>query len=207
MDEYSYLGNADVSYIDELYISYKNDPDSVDESWKKFFQGFEFSQERYGENGHSSSSSALSSPKEIKVRNFIYAHRSRAHLKSDTNPVRERRPHVSRLQLEDFGLSENDFSEAFDIGEELGMGKAMFKEIKERLARLYLGHIGYEYNHIRNSDIFEWFKKKIETKGININPPDTEKKRILSKLTEAVVFENFLHTKFFGSETILIRRR
>ncbi len=202
MDEYSYVGNADVGYIDDLYLSYKNDPESVDESWKKFFQGFEFSQERYGENGHSNAgaSSTLSSPKEIKVRNFIYAHRSRAHLKSDTNPVRERRPHITRLRLEDFGLSENDFSETFDVGEELGIGKATFKEIKERLARLYLGHIGYEYNHIRNSDIFEWFKKRVETEGVNINPPDTEKKRILSKLTEAVVFENFLHTKFLGQK-------
>ena len=201
MDEYSYVGNADVSYIDDLYLSYKNDPDSVDESWKKFFQGFEFSQERYGENGNASGgSSSLSSPKEIKVRNFIYAHRSRAHLKSDTNPVRDRRPHITRLRLEDFGLSENDFSETFDVGEELGIGKATFKEIKERLARLYLGHIGYEYNHIRNSDIFEWFKKRVEAEGVNINPPDTEKKRILSKLTEAVVFENFLHTKFLGQK-------
>ncbi len=200
MDNYSYIGNADVSYIDDLYISYRNDPESVDESWKKFFQGFEFSQERYGENGHPTDSSEAGSPKEIKVRNFIYAHRSRAHLKSDTNPVRRRRQHITRLSLTDFGLSENDFDEKFQVGTEIGIPQATFKEIKERLARIYLGHIGYEYNHIRNSDIFEWFKKKVETEGVDINPGLDEKKRILSKLTEAVVFENFLHTKFLGQK-------
>ncbi len=199
MDKYSYIGNADVGFIDDLYRSYKNDPESVDESWKKFFEGFEFSQERYGENGQAADLGERS-PKEIKVRNFIYAHRSRAHLKSDTNPVRPRRKHVTRLELGDFGLSESDFSEEFQVGAEIGMGKASFQEIRDRLEKIYLGHIGYEYNHIRNSDIFEWFKKKVETEGVDINPNADEKKRILSKLTEAVVFENFLHTKFLGQK-------
>ncbi len=197
MDKYSYVGNADVGYIDDLYRSYKDNPDSVDESWKKFFQGFEFSQERFGENG---AATTTTSPKEIQVRNFIYAHRSRAHLKSLTNPVRQRRQHVTRLSLEDFGLSESDFNEEFQVGEEIGLGKATFKAIKEKLEKVYLGTIGYEYNHIRNSDIFEWFKTKVESEGVEINPPIEEKRRILAKLTEAVVFENFLHTKFLGQK-------
>lgn len=200
MDQYSYIANADVGHIEDLYQSYKADPDSVDESWKKFFEGFEFSLQMYGENGSAAAAGATSSPKEIKVRNLIYAHRSRAHLKSDTNPVRERRQHSTRLELSDFGLSEADNNEEFQVGEEIGIGKASLKVIKERLEKIYLGHIGYEYNHIRDSDIFEWFKQKVETDGVEINPPIPEKKQILSKLTEAVVFENFLHTKFLGQK-------
>ena len=200
MDQFSYIANADVGHIEDLYQSYKNDPNSVDESWKKFFQGFEFSLQFYGENGHKPDTAVSSSQKEIKVPNFIYAHRSRAHLKSDTNPVRERRDHVTRLTLEDFGLSESDYTEEFQVGEEIGLGKATLKAIKERLELIYLGHIGYEYNHIRNSDVFEWFKAKVESEGVAINPPVSEKKQILSKLTEAVVFENFLHTKFLGQK-------
>lgn len=200
MDQYSYIANADVGHIEDLYQSYKADPESVDESWKKFFEGFEFSLQMYGENGTAASGGATSSPKEIKVRNLIYAHRSRAHLKSDTNPVRERRNHTTRLELSDFGLSEADFKEEFQVGEEIGIGKASLKVIKDRLEKVYLGHIGYEYNHIRDSDTFEWFKTKVETDGVEINPPISEKKQILSKLTEAVVFENFLHTKFLGQK-------
>lgn len=200
MDQYSYIANADVGHIEDLYQTYKADPESVDESWKKFFEGFEFSLQMYGENGAAASGSATSSPKEIKVRNLIYAHRSRAHLKSDTNPVRERRNHTTRLELSDFGLSEADFKEEFQVGEEIGIGKASLKVIKDRLEKIYLGHIGYEYNHIRDSDTFDWFKSKVETDGVEINPPISEKKQILSKLTEAVVFENFLHTKFLGQK-------
>lgn len=198
MDKYSYISNADVGYIDDLYQSYKENPENVDESWRKFFEGFEFSQQRYGDNG--APGAALEGSKEIKVRNLIYAHRSRAHLKSDTNPVRPRRKHNVRLELDNFGLSEEDLNEEFEVGSEIGLGKASLKAIRERLAKIYLGHIGYEYNHLRNSDIFEWMKNKVEAEGVDINPPKEEKKRILSKLNEAVVFENFLHTKFLGQK-------
>ncbi len=197
MDNYSYISNADVGYIEELYQNYKTDPQSVDSSWQKFFEGFEFSQQKYGENG--APEDTIGS-EEIKVRNFIYAHRSRAHLKSDTNPVRNRRQHVTRLDLTDFGLDDSHMTKTFEVGKEIKLGPATFKDIKERLARIYLGPIGYEYNHIRNSDIFEWFKSKVETEGVNIEPNLDDKKRILQKLNEAVVFENFLHTKFLGQK-------
>ncbi len=199
MDKYSYIANADVGHIESLYQSFKEDPASVDESWQKFFEGFEFSQARYGENGSAASTSDISSD-EIKVRNFIYAHRSRAHLKSDTNPVRPRRQHNVRLELDNFGLTDNDLDKEFEIGAEIGLGKSTFRKIKERLETVYLSKIGYEYNHIRNSDIFEWFKKKVETEGVDIEPEKPIKSRILQKLNEAVVFENFLHTKFLGQK-------
>ncbi|MEQ8339419.1 MAG: 2-oxoglutarate dehydrogenase E1 component [Cyclobacteriaceae bacterium] len=204
MDKYSYISNAHVSYIDDLYKQYKEDPESVDPSWQKFFEGFEFSQEKFGGNGTAVEAPATGakviSPKEIRVRNYIYAHRSRAHLISDTNPVRERRKHVTRLSLSDFDLSEADLDEKFEIGQEIGIGTASLREISERLEKIYRGHIGYEYNHIRNADIFEWFKTKVETEGVDITPDKQSRNKILSKLNEAVVFENFLHTKFIGQK-------
>ncbi len=198
MDKYSYIANADVGYIDDLYKSWKVDPNQVDESWQKFFEGFEFSQQRYGD-GSPNDVGGLGSD-EIKVRNLIYAHRSRAHLKSDTNPVRERRKHNVRLDLSHFGLSEQDLTKEFEVGSEIGLTKASLEVIKERLEKIYLGHIGYEYNHLRNSEIFDWMRNKVEKEGVDVVPNDDEKIRILSKLNEAVVFENFLHTKFLGQK-------
>lgn len=199
MDKFSYVGNADVNYIDDLYQSYQQDPESVEESWKKFFQGFEFYQTHHGSNGVASAGPSIG-PDEIKVRNYIYAHRSRAHLKSDTNPVRQRRQHVVQLDLENFGLTDDDFNKEFEVGSEIKLGKASFKSIKERLEKIYLGHIGYEFNHIRNGDLFRWIRDQVETAGVDIEPKMELKKRILQKLNEAVVFENFLHTKFLGQK-------
>ncbi|MGK7389575.1 MAG: 2-oxoglutarate dehydrogenase E1 component [Candidatus Cyclobacteriaceae bacterium M2_1C_046] len=199
MDKYSYISNADVNYIDELYQSYKQDPESVDHSWRKFFEGFEFSLMQYGENG-AAVAEEVESSKETRVRNLIHAYRSRGHLKSKTNPVRERRDHNVKLSLEDFGLDEQDLDTEFDVGSEIGIGRASLRKIKETLDSIYLGPIGFEYMHIRDSQILDWFKKKCESEAVNIDPAIEEKKRILSKLNEAVVFENFLHTKYLGQK-------
>ena len=198
MDRYSYIANAHGSYLDELYADFKKDPTSVDESWQKFFEGFEFSLQKYGENGATTGEAV--STKDTQVRNLIHAYRSRGHLKSDTNPVRQRRDHKVRLSPEEFGLQKEDMDTEFVVGNEIGLGKAKLKDIVVALDKVYLGPIGYEYMHIRDSDVLDWFKKKCEKEGLNLNPPIDTKKRILQKLNEAVVFENFLHTKFLGQK-------
>lgn len=198
MDKYSYISNAHGHYFDELYASYQKDPESVDVSWRKFFEGFEFSQQQYGENGKEAVT--LLTPKETAVRNLIYAYRSRGHLKSDTNPVRKRRDHNVSLELSNFGLSDEDMDTEFSVGEVVGLGKATLREIIDRLTKVYLGHIGFEYIHIRDSEILEWFKAKCEDEAADINLPTEKKHRILQKLNESVVFENFLHTKFLGQK-------
>ena len=53
MDRYSYISNAEVGYLDQLYQNYKKDPSSVDITWQKFFEGYEFQSQRYEKtNGH-----------------------------------------------------------------------------------------------------------------------------------------------------------
>ncbi|MFL5729900.1 MAG: 2-oxoglutarate dehydrogenase E1 component [Cytophagaceae bacterium] len=207
MDKYSYVANAHVSYIDELYESFKKDPQSVDSSWQQFFQGFEFSLQKYGEtngksNGASSStpSAGTLSEKEVQVRYLIHAYRSRAHLKSKTNPVRERKDRKAILDLKDFGLSESDLDTVFQAGNEIGIGAASLRKIIEALKFIYEGTIGFEYMYIREPEMLDWFKNKVEKESLNFNPSLDEKKRILFKLNEAVVFENFLHTKYIGQK-------
>lgn len=198
MDKYSYIANAHGNYIDELYKAYQSAPSSVDESWQKFFEGFEFSLQKYGEDG--ANDPAPVSSKETLVRNLIHAYRSRGHLKSDTNPVRQRRDHNVQLGIENFGLSQGDMDTAFEVGNEIGLGKTTLREIIKALDKIYLGPIGFEYMHIRDGETHDWFKKKCEDASLNDTPSLDTKRRILEKLNEAVVFENFLHTKFLGQK-------
>jgi 2-oxoglutarate dehydrogenase E1 component len=201
MDKYSYISNADVGYLDQLYQSYKSDPNAVDPTWQKFFEGYEFSQQRYGENGHTAvATEDLHSIKETQVRNLIFAYRSFGHLKSKTNPVRERRNHNVNLDHKSVGLSDADLDTEFDVAAEIGMQRSTLRKIIEKLQVVYLGPIGFEHNFIRNDDIRAWLYQKIEKEYYSYNPGQDEKKRILSKLNEAVVFENFLHTKFLGQK-------
>ncbi|MCH7401293.1 2-oxoglutarate dehydrogenase E1 component [Belliella kenyensis] len=219
MDKYSYIANAHVAYIDELYADYKNNPESIDPSWKTFFDGFEFAIAQYGEDQDGVSAppqvkpaanGALATrgtimdmeqlPKEIKVRALIHAHRSRAHLRSKTNPVRERRDRKALIDLEDFGLDQNDLNTEFQAGSEIGIGTAKLSKIIESLKTIYEGPMGFEYLYIRDPEMLDWLKTKIEKEALAFNPATEEKKRILSKLNEAVVFENFLHTKYLGQK-------
>jgi 2-oxoglutarate dehydrogenase E1 component len=198
MNMFSYLSNADVSYLDQLFQNYKADPTSVDITWQKFFEGYEFSQQRFGENGAPAADSL--SVKETQVRNLIFAYRSFGHLKSKTNPVRERRNHNVQLDHKTFGLTDADLDAEFDVAAEIKMPRTTLRKIIERLQTIYVGPIGFEYNFIRNDDVRKWFIEKVEKSYFNYNPSQDEKKRILTKLNEAVVFENFLHTKFLGQK-------
>ncbi|KEO72932.1 2-oxoglutarate dehydrogenase E1 component [Anditalea andensis] len=221
MDKFSYISNSHVAYIDELYNDFKKDPESIDPSWKTFFDGFEFAITKYGEdpeggavvgtapaakaeNGSLATKGTIMDmeelPKEIKVRALIHAHRSRAHLRSKTNPVRERVDRKALIDLADLGLSDSDLDTEFQAGEEIGIGKAKLKDIVAALKKIYEGSMGFEYLYIRDPEMLDWLKTKIEKEALTFNPPTEEKKRILSKLNEAVVFENFLHTKYIGQK-------
>ncbi|SFU04531.1 2-oxoglutarate dehydrogenase E1 component [Algoriphagus locisalis] len=220
MDKFSYIANAHVSYIDELYSSYKSDPESIDPSWKEFFDGFDFALTNYGEEDNAAASNGKAAapakngalatpgtimdmeqlPKEIKVRALIHAYRSRAHLRSKTNPVRERRDRKALIDPQDFGLGQEDMNTEFQAGNEIGIGTAKFSKILESLKSIYEGSVGFEYLYIRDPEMLDWFKTKVEKDALAFNPTHEEKKRILSKLNQAVVFENFLHTKYLGQK-------
>ena len=214
MDKFTYIANAHVAYLDEMYAAYKNDPSSIDPSWKEFFDGFDFAISHYGEGAPTSSSSveakttALSGtimhvenlPKEIRVRAMIHAYRSRAHLRSKTNPVRERRDRKPLIDPENFGLGQEDMQSVFEAGKEIGIGAATLAQIVDALKTIYEGPMGFEFLYIRDAEMLDWFKSKVEKEALAFAPSHDEKKRILFKLNQAVVFENFLHTKYLGQK-------
>jgi len=202
MDRYSYIANAHGSYVEELYKAYLQNPGAVDESWRKFFEGFEFA-EQYNGNGAVAFETSIPegvSPKEVAVSKLIFAYRSRAHLRSKTNPVRPRKSRNPWLDLELFGLSEADLDTTFQAGNELGIGPATLRKIIDTLKYIYEGTIGFEFTYIREPEVFDWLRNKFEKEALAFNPSLEFKKRILKKLNEAVVFENFLHTKFLGQK-------
>jgi 2-oxoglutarate dehydrogenase E1 component len=200
MDKYSYISNADVGYVDQLYQNYKKDPASVDLTWQKFFEGYDFSSYQHAGNGNGTAVADTLSIKETQVRNLIFTYRSFGHLVSKTNPVRERRNHNVQFDHKSVGLTDADLDTEFDVAAEIGMPKSTLRKIIEKLKAVYHGPVGFEYNFIRNDEIRQWFCQKCEKEYYNYTPSKDEKKRILAKLNEASVFENFLHTKFLGQK-------
>ena len=121
MDRFSYLHAADPALVEDQYKKFLEDPGSVDESWRQFFDGFEFALKHYPSRKQSEGTVY---PSEFKVINLINGYRQRGHLFTKTNPVRTRRKYTPTLDLENFGLSNEDLSGSFEAGHEIGIGKA-----------------------------------------------------------------------------------
>ena len=175
MDRYSYISNAHGAYIEELYKAFLEAPESVDPSWQRFFEGFEFSldfkddSQKINGNDAYDQIAVEDSTKETRVRELIHGYRTRGHLKSNTNPIRPRRTHKVFLDLADFGLSEDDLNKEFEVGNRIGIGKSSLKNILQTLKKVYLGPIGFEYMYVRNPDILDWFKQKAEKESMRTN--------------------------------------
>jgi 2-oxoglutarate dehydrogenase E1 component len=206
MDNYSFLNAAHTAYFAELYDQYLQHPDNVEPSWRAFFQGFDFSLES---NGVTELVTIQESPevevpeqlqKEFRVVKLIDGYRSRGHLFTKTNPVRDRRKYSPTLDLENFGLNQADLGTVFNAGEIMGIGPSTLQVIIEHLKRIYCDSIGVEYMYIRNPEKVNWIQKRL---NVNDNHPrfsEAQKKHILKKLNQAVSFENFLHTKYVGQK-------
>ncbi|WP_054852053.1 2-oxoglutarate dehydrogenase E1 component [Olleya sp. ITB9] len=204
MDKYSFLNAAHTAYFADLYEQYLKNPDSVEPSWRAFFQGYDFGSENYTEDGVLTENVSSQIPehvqKEFQVVKLIDGYRNRGHLFTKTNPVRDRRKYEPTLALENFGLSDADLDTSFNAGDILGIGAQTLREILKHLNSIYCDAIGVEYMYIRKPDEIQWIQNKL---NINDNQPNfsgEQKKHILKKLNEAVSFESFLHTKYVGQK-------
>ena len=212
MDRFSFLNAAHTQFFADTYEQYLSNPDSVEPSWRAFFQGFDFGMTTYNEEQVVAQMANFSSDnqdfnivsdklqKEFNVLKLIDAYRTRGHLFTETNPVRERRLYTPNMDLENFGLSNTDLNTVFDAAKIIGHQPKTLQEIINHLKNVYCKHIGIEYMYMRKPEVIQWIQSKL---NINDNLPNfdtNQKKHILGKLNEAVSFENFLHTKYVGQK-------
>lgn len=210
MDRFSFLNAAHTEFFADLYDQYLENPDSVEPSWRSFFQGFDFGSSYGGQIDHAVMADAVSNvdvsklsdklQKEFNVLKLIDAYRTRGHLFTKTNPIRHRRTYSPTLDLENYGLSSADLNTVFDAAKAMKLEPTTLQNILGHLDRIYCQSIGVEYMYIRKPEVIQWIQDKI---GYNDNQPKfsaDRKKHILSKLNEAVSFENFLHTKYVGQK-------
>ena len=156
MDSFSFVGNSDIEAIENLYQDYQKDPDSVDPGMRDFFRGFDFARMKYEEAVPGQVS------KEFNVINLIHGYRQRGHLFTATNPVRSRRKYFPTLDVETFGLSEEDLDTVFQAGDDIGLGSVPLRDIVEHLKQTYCGSVGVEYLYIRHPEMVSWLKKRME---------------------------------------------
>jgi 2-oxoglutarate dehydrogenase E1 component len=203
MKDFSYVTGPTPAYIESLYSEFAKDSTTVDPEWKKFFEGFDFALS----NGivDASPANGKAAPagdqlvKELGVFELIRAYRKRGHLEATTNPIRARKDRHAMLGITNFNLTEKDLESTFFAGKFIGLPNGKLKDIVANLKQLYTGNVGIEYTYINDTEKCHWVQKTYEElmqKPLSV----TERKRILEKLNEGVIFEKFLNTKFIGQK-------
>ena len=194
------LETMDIGAIEALYNKYKANPDSVDESFRYFFQGFDLAATRFPLKPEGANGMLSLSQKELDVLRLITSYRRRGHLFTKTNPVRTRRSYSPTLAIENFNLCEQDLDTRFEAGKEIGLGKATLRDIVDRLEETYCASIGVEYRYMTKPDIVRWLQEKMETTGNREVFGKEKKLRILDSLIKASGFEDYMHKKFVGQK-------
>ncbi len=195
------MNTVHTGFIEELYQQYLENPDTVEPSWKSFFQGYDLANSDYSLEADKV---VVEIPqqvyKEFKVIELINGYRTRGHLFTKTNPVRNRRQYSPTLELENFGLGKDDLKTIFNAGSILGLPPTALSEIVNHLESIYCDSIGIEYMFIRNPEEIQWWQDKLNENDNHPNYEASTKKYILSKLNQAVTFEQFLQTKYVGQK-------
>ena len=209
MKDFQYITNAHPAYIENLYNDYLANPDSIDVELRKFFEGFDFAIENNvaKKNGIALGVTPAALPtitpsqieKEFSVYQLIVAYRRKGHLVAKTNPIRERIDRKANLGLENFGFSDADLDTTFEAGKFVGLGKASLRNIVAHLQKCYTHNLGVEFSSVNSRRKRDWIINAVEHTMQEAVPLE-QKKRILQKLNEGVMFEKFLHTKYVGQK-------
>jgi 2-oxoglutarate dehydrogenase E1 component len=177
-----------------MYLKWREDPSSVNGQWQVFFQGFDLAM------CPRTCASGEEAKKQSGVAGLIFAYRSQGHLIAELDPLGNNLDHHPDLDLERFGLSEEDLDHVFDTGHLGGPQRAPLKEIIASLKETYCRTIGVEYIHIQDTRQRRWLQHEMEPLKNRPAYTEDQKREILEHLTDAEVFETFIQKRYPGQK-------
>ncbi len=225
-NQQSILSGPNATAIGELYQRFLSSPDSLEESWRRFFGDLDEEARALVEglnggavpatNGQSAAAVAAgvagdrnltagdiraATLDSIRALMLIRAYRVRGHLEADLDPLglKPVEPHPE-LDPKSYGFGEADMDRPIFIDNVLGMETATLRQIVEAVRQTYCGKIGVEFMHIQDPAQKAWIQERIESIHNQPNFTETGKRAILERLTAAEGFEQFLNKKYTGTK-------
>jgi 2-oxoglutarate dehydrogenase E1 component len=220
--EMSQPGTINLAFVEELYASYLRDPASVSSDWQDYFaqmrngdsvgpNGFEptfprstiFNPPMPDANDHNVRMAVEEESTHLqdRVDQLIRAYRICGHAIAQIDPLGLPRPVPPELDPAFYGFTEADMDRRFSCETMHCRGFLTLREIIERLRNTYCRSIGVEYMHIDDLKIRGWLQERMEPTENRINISRKEQLRILTRLTDAVTFEEFIRKKFIGAKS------
>jgi 2-oxoglutarate dehydrogenase E1 component len=182
--------------IDAAYQRWRQDPESVDPSWRYFFEGFELGAARPA----AAPAPSAEAPAQGGVVRLIYAYRELGHFIAHLDPLSDVRTSHPQLELAEFGLSDADLDRPIDPRPFKGLTHATLAELLKALRDTYCRTVGVEYRHIQDNAIRHWLEERMEPVRNRPHFDRARKIRILKCLHYAELFERFLHTRYSGQK-------
>ncbi|HET8656915.1 MAG TPA: 2-oxoglutarate dehydrogenase E1 component [Longimicrobiaceae bacterium] len=193
-------------YVLGLYERFQEDPQSVDPSWRSYFQSFS----PPAPEAPSAPPGRTAVPADVRA--IVAAHelaasiRARGHTAAKLSPLNAPPALDPALRPEAHGLSAEELAAlpASIVGGPVAQGAASAREAMERLRATYSGTAGYEFEHIVDPGEREWLREAVETGRFRSPLGDDEKRSILRRLSQVEGFEKYLHKAFFGQKRFSI---
>jgi 2-oxoglutarate dehydrogenase E1 component len=212
------LPNAsNLAFVEELYAEYRRDPAALDPGWRAYFaalangaapaaQGPSFRPRSLFDppgRGGVAAPAPVSDPAALQDRldRLVRSHRVRGHLIARIDPLDRPRPHYSELDPAHYGFTEADLDRRFAAADVQGPPTLTLREILERLRTTYCRSIGVQFMHIDDPKKKFWLQERMEASQNRIQLSRDEQVRILTRLTDAVIFEEFVQKKFLGAKS------
>jgi len=193
---FSFASASNLSFIESLYERFRQDPQSVEASWRHFFEGMDFATLAFKKERIKGGKAS----DDLRVYHLIQAYRTYGHLlaKCDTIAMH----HIERtpeLDLKNLGFEENELNNPFPTCGFLPEPGVPLKVLIEALRKTYCGTTGFEYMDLGLPEVEKWLQKRIEP-YFQVNLTKEQKIKILHTLNRAELFENFIHTKYVGQK-------
>src|SRR5262249_38757666 len=165
MNRLGFATRWNLDAIEAAYQRWLQDPDSVDESWRLFFEGFELG----SDGAHPLATAGTDAQAQAAVVRLVQAYRDLGHFLARLDPLGEPRKSHPQLELAAFGLDQSDLERTFSSGNFLGLPQGKLGEILAALRLTYCRTIGVEYLHIQDTDVKRWLQERMEP---NRNQPN-----------------------------------
>jgi 2-oxoglutarate dehydrogenase E1 component len=201
MNRPTVASRGNLELIESQYQRWRHDPDSVEESWRSFFEGYELGTSLNGTAAATSTADLETARLQASVTRMVDSYREIGHYLADLDPLQLKPPRESHelLDLEEFGLSEADLDRTF-FTRIVPEGSATLRELLKVLRETYCRSVGVEYMHIQNPRVRRWLQERMEPIRNRPRFDLRQKRRIILKLNAAELFETFLHTHYVGQK-------
>jgi 2-oxoglutarate dehydrogenase E1 component len=220
--ETSHLYGGNATFIEELYDQYLENPNSVAEPWRDFFDRMQ--QEGLRDRSHSSviesfrrkdgggrivvqaagGMDARAAEKQAAVLRLINAWRVRGHQLSAIDPLQLNKelhePPPRDLDPLFHHLTEQDMDTEFNTGSLVAPERMTLREIFDFCIQVYGGTIGAEYMHITRTPEKRWIQARLEGSRAKLELSDERRVALLERTTAAEGLERYLHSKYVGQK-------